>query len=101
MNHIPTEDITGDIDPFAIEDEPTSNFDAEDKLTNDDGKIEKIQAYVEKAIEQHNSFDVLQLPQNATVDDKVAVFNEMFNHKGIVFHLRQIQEIINNEGEED
>lgn len=100
MTHIPTEDITGDIDPFAIEDEPTSNFDVEDKLTNDDEKLNKILAYVDKAIADHNSFDVLHLPQNATPEEKQAVFDEMFNHKGMVHHLRQIKEIINNEGEQ-
>lgn len=100
MTHDPTEDITGDIDPFAIDE-------SEDVVTDDEDTtvetilIKEIRDYCRKAIADHNTFDVLHLPQNATPEEKCAVFDEMFNHKGLVHHLRQIQEIINNKVKEN
>lgn len=92
--------IPSTIDPFALEDDDNSDL-VDEEQTTETVLIKKIRNYIDKAIAQHNSFDALHLPQNATPKDKIAVFDEMFNHKGIVFHLRQIDEIIKGEiGEE-
>jgi hypothetical protein len=100
MAHEPTEDITGDIDPFALVDE--ERIEEEDKKLNPQNSlIKELRAYCKKAIAEHNSFDVLSLPQNATPEQKVAVFDEMFNHKGLVHHLRQIESIINDKVKEN
>lgn len=100
MAHEPTEDITGDIDSFAIDDSDDSMTDTEDQ-TVETVLIREIRNYCKKAIAEHNTFDVLHLPQNASPEEKCAVFDEMFNHKGLVHHLRQIQQIINNKVKEN
>jgi hypothetical protein len=93
--HEPTEDIAYDapIDEFAFEDEATIGV-AEEEQTVETKLTQEILAYCDKAIGEHNSFDVLNIPQNATHEQKIAVFDEMFNHKGLVHHLRQIQAMI-------
>lgn len=101
MTHQPTEDITGDIDPFAMEDEVDDNLVEAEEMTAETVMVKEIRAYLKENIAIHNSFDVLNLPQNATPEEKSAVFDEMFNHKGIVHHLRQIQQIINGKIKEN
>jgi hypothetical protein len=100
MAHQPTEDVPYNIDDFALEDESAMSMGDEDQ-TAETKLIQEIRNYCKKAIAQHNSFDVLQIPQNAKPDEKIAVFDEMFNHKGLVHHLRQIEEIINNKVREN
>lgn len=87
------------IDDFAIEDAGATTA-ADEDLTVETRLIKEILDYCKKAIGDHNSFDVLHLPQNATPVEKAAVFDEMFNHKGLVHHLRQIENIIKNKVKE-
>jgi hypothetical protein len=95
-----TEDIDYQIDDFAIDDIPTDT-DEDKKLSPRNALVKELRAYLKKAIGDHNSFDVLNIPQNAKAEDKIAVFDEMFNHKGLVHHLRQIEQIINDKVKEN
>lgn len=101
MAHEPTEDISGDIDPFAIPEDEAATSTEDKKLSPRNALVKELRAYIKKATADHNSFDVLNIPQNATPEDKCAVFDEMFNHKGIVHHLRQIEGIINDKVKEN
>lgn len=103
----PTEDedylISGEVDDFAFEDEnsPTAGITEEEDQTAETKVIQEIRKYLKENIAAHNSFDVLNIPQNAKPEDKIAVFDEMFNHKGVVHHLRQIENIINSKVREN
>lgn len=88
------------IDDFAIEDEDITTAVDEDQ-TAETLLIKEIRKYLKENIAIHNTFDVLNLPQNATPEEKCAVFDEMFNHKGVVHHLRQIELIINDKVKEN
>lgn len=106
MTHIPQEDddllISGEVDPFAIEDDTSDDAGvAEEEMTVETKVIQEIRKYLKDNIATHNSFDVLNIPQNAKPEDKIAVFDEMFNHKGVVHHLRQIENIINSKVREN
>jgi hypothetical protein len=99
--HIPQEDAPyGGVNPFALADDDNAALDEEDQ-TIETELIREIRAYVNNAIAEHNSFDVINMPQNAKPEEKVAVFDEMFNHKGLVHHLRQINAIIDNKVKEN
>lgn len=88
-------EILDELDPEADEDDLET-----DQIVNK-SIIDEIQAYCKTAIAEYNSFDVLQLPTNATEEQKLAVYDEMFRYKGLVHHLRQIQTIITNKVEEN
>lgn len=92
----PTEDIPYTVDEFAVDNTGDDVASEETKLSPQNALVKALRAYTKKAIIDHNSFDVLNIPQNATPEEKCAVFDEMFNHKGLVAHLRQVEEIINN-----
>lgn len=92
----PTEDIPYTAPDFAIDDSSDDVSNGETQLSPQNALVKALRAYTKKAIIDHNSFDVLNIPQNATPEEKCAVFDEMFNHKGLVSHLRQVEEIINN-----
>jgi len=100
--------VSSTVDEFAVADaEILDELDGDDadELETDQvvnsSIIKEIEDYCKTAIAESNSFDVLNLPTNATPEQKVAVFDEMFNYKGIVHHLRQIQTIINNKIKEN
>ena len=101
MQHIPNEDddllISGEVDDFAIEDDadPASGL-AEDDQTAETKLIQDIRAYLKTAKAEHNTFDVLDIPNNATQEQKIAVFDMMAIHKGVTMHLRNIEAMINN-----
>lgn len=106
MTALPTEDddylISGEVDDFAIEDDTTDDAGVdEEEQTAETKVIQEIRKYLKENIAAHNSFDVLNIPQNAKPEDKIAVFDEMFNHKGVVHHLRQIEQIINSKVREN
>jgi hypothetical protein len=100
MNHEPTEDVPYEIDDFALEDESTID-NGDEEQTAETKVIQEIRKYLKDNIASNNSFDVLNLPQNAKPEEKIAVFDEMFNYKGVVHHLRQIEQIINNKVKEN
>ena len=88
------EDIPYNVSDHAIEDAQTDDSDAE--LSAEARLVKKIRAYLKKAINESSSFDVLNLPANATPEQKIAVFDEIAIHKGVAMHLRNVEEIINN-----
>lgn len=99
--------VSNAVDDFAIADEAALDS-VEEDIDDDELEqnvnaqaINEIRQYLKDNIAVHNSFDVLQLPQNAKPEEKIAVFDEMFNHKGIVYHLRQIEQIINTKVKEN
>lgn len=105
---VPTEDddylISGAVDEFAIADEEAlddedGEFDTEQVVNS--GIIKEIQQYCTDEIASGNTFDILNIPQNATDEQKLAVFNEIAIHKGVTMHLRNIQTIITNKVKEN
>lgn len=100
----PTEDneylVSSTVDEFAVADEEALDDDEVDELETDQvinaSIIKEIQEYCATEVAKGNSFDVLNIPQNATDEQRLAVFNEMAIHKGVVMHLRNIQTIITN-----
>lgn len=88
------EDIPYNVSDHAIEDAQTDTSDAE--ISAESKLVKKIRAYLKDAIADSNSFDVLQLPANATPEQKIAVFDEIAIHKGVAMHLRNVEEIIIN-----
>ena len=97
----PTEDedylISGEVDDFAFEDETADSAGIADEEQSAETKvIQEIRAYLKTAITEHNTLDVLELPNNATPEQKAASFDMIAIHKGVIMHLRNIQTIINN-----
>lgn len=88
------EDIPYNISDHAIEDTPTDNGEAE--ISAEAKLVKKIRAYLKSAIAESKSVDALNLPANATPEQKIAAFDEIAIHKGVAMHLRNIEEIINN-----
>lgn len=95
-----TEDIDYSVDSFAIEDSIVDKPDDSVQVANGSA-IKEIDDYLEKAIVEHNTFDVLNLPTNPTEKEKLAAFNMMAIHKGLVMHLRRIKSIIKEIAEEN
>lgn len=90
--------VSGAVDEFAIDDQEA----LEDEPDELDGvqllsaqAISKVKEYCNTEIKKGNSFDVLEIPQNATDEQKIAVFDEISIHKGVTMHLRNILNIIN------
>lgn len=87
----PTEDITGDVDSFAIPDE-------EPRTPDPDKRRKSILVQVSKELDRdiatHNSFESLQLPANATPEQKIALYDEIAIHKGLALHLQKYKSLI-------
>jgi hypothetical protein len=88
------EDIPYNISDHAIEDAPTDTSEVE--LSAENKLVKRIRAYLKKSISDAKSVDALNLPANATLEQKIAAFDEIAIHKGVAMHLRNIEEIINN-----
>jgi hypothetical protein len=102
----PTEDedylISGEVDDFAIEDENADEAGVGDEDQTAETKvIQEIRTYLKTAIAEHNTFDVIELQNNATPEQKIAAFDMMAIHKGLIMHLRNVQTIINNKVKEN
>lgn len=94
--------ISGEVDDFAIEDDISDDAGIQgDEQTVETKLIQEIRAYLKTAKAEHNTFDVLDLPNNATQEQKVAAFDMMAIHKGVTMHLRNIETIINNKVREN
>lgn len=100
MTHEPTEDISYEISDFAIADD-VADVVSDDELTAETMLIREIRKYLDQAIAEHNTFDVINLPANAKPEDKIAAFDDMAIHKGLVMHLRGVQNIINGKVREN
>lgn len=92
MAHLPTEDITGDIDPFALEEDATDDLrETVEEMTVETVLIREIRAYLKEQIALHNSLDAIE-PGGESV---MTTQQQVQMHKLIVQHLREIKEIIN------
>lgn len=99
MTHEPTEDVPYEVDDFATsDDEPDT--DTPDQ-TVETVLIKDLRKYLKEAIVEHSSFDAIHVPANATPEQKIAAFDDMAIHKGLVMHLRNVQQIINNKVKEN
>lgn len=105
MATIPTEDedylISGEVDDFAIEDDEGLSGIAGEDQTAETKVIQEIRTYLKTAIAEHNTFDVIELQNNATPEQKIAAFDMMAIHKGLIMHLRNVQAIINSKVREN
>ncbi|HYG84586.1 MAG TPA: hypothetical protein VD907_06970 [Verrucomicrobiae bacterium] len=88
----PTEDLPYHVSDHAMADPAGDNSAPQD----DHALVLSLLEYCDTEIAKHNSFDVLELPQNATPAQKIAAFDEMAIHKGVAMHLRNIKQEISN-----
>lgn len=92
----------GLVDDFAVEDDTNPDAGvADEDQTAETKVIQEIRAYLKTAIAEHNTFDVIELANNATPEQKIAAFDMMAIHKGLIMHLRNVQTIINNKVREN
>lgn len=105
MSTVPESDeeylVSGAVDDFAIEDETDDIGIADEEQSVETKVIQEIRTYLKTAIIEHNTFDVIELANNATTEQKVAAFDMMAIHKGLIMHLRNVQTIINNKVREN
>lgn len=94
-----TEDIPYTAPDFATPDEEQES--EEVVLSKDSALVKAVRKYLQDAIKNHSSFDVINLPANATPEQKIAAFDDMAIHKGLVMHLRSLQQVLNNIIEEN
>lgn len=81
----PTEDIPYTVSDFATPDEEqVVDVDRPHKSV-----LVKISESMAADIARHKSFDILQLPSNATPEQKAAVFDEIAIHKGLAMYLEK------------
>lgn len=102
MTHIPQEDddllISGEVDPFAIEDDTSDDAGvAEEELSVETKLIQEIRTYLKEAEAEHNSFDIIDLTEQA----KMTPTQQIAVHKCVVQHLRNIKNTINNKVREN
>lgn len=90
----PTEDVDYRISDHAVaEEEKTS--DEDQSLVNDE-TIKEIEKYVDEAIAEHDSFDLIDLTEQA----KMTPTQQIAVQKLVISHLRNIKEIISNKVKE-
>lgn len=58
--------------------------------------LHKVSQELAKDIETHNSFDSLNLPANATAEQKIAAYDEIAIHKGLALHLQKYKYMIDD-----
>lgn len=87
------EDIDYRVNDFAVA-EPERAVTTDDDSANN--TLIRLRKDIEADIREHNSFDVLNLPANATDEQKIAVFNEIAIHKGLALKLQAYKETITN-----
>jgi len=98
MQHIPTEDITGDIDPFAIEDQADDDLrETTEELTVETILVREIRDYLKEQIALHNSLDAIEPAGEGIMTTQ----QQVQMHKQVVSHLRQIRQIINSKVKEN
>ncbi len=92
-----TEDVDySTVDDFAIADEPASQPDELDQTIND-AAFKEIDVYLDEAIGEHNSFDIIDLTEQA----KMTPTQQIAVQKQVVLHLRNIKDIIINKAKEN
>jgi hypothetical protein len=100
MTEAQTEDtpyIPSTVDDFAIEDEDTATDILDDEQTAETIVIKEIRKYLKEAEQEHNTFDIIDLTEQA----KMTPTQQIAVHKLVVKHLRNIKDIINNKVKEN
>lgn len=82
----PTEDIDYQAPDFATPDKEAKTPD-EDQAYK--GVIKEVLEEVKHDIKQEGSFTSLNTPANATVEEKVAAYDEIAIHKGVALYLNK------------
>lgn len=90
--------LTEDI-PYEVSDDYV--VDHSEEKTDDIDRVNKsvlhdVLKEIEADIKIQNSFASLNLPQNATPEQKIAVFDEIAIHKGVAAHLEKYFLMIDN-----
>lgn len=98
MTHTPTEDVPydGAVDDFAIEDDEATGV-VDEEQSVETKLIQEIRAYLSEAEAEHNTFDIIDLTEQA----KMTPTQQMAMHKCVVQHLRNIKNMINNKVKEN
>lgn len=91
----PNEDVSYEVDSFAIEDY-SDKSDESEQLSPHDGLVKAIRKYLKGAIAEHNTFDLIDLTEQA----KMTPTQQIAVHKLVVTHLRSIGEVINDKVKE-
>lgn len=89
-----TEDIPYEISDHAVADKEQPS-DEDQSLVNDE-TIKEIEKYLEEAIAEHNSLDLIDLTEAA----KMTPTQQIAVHKLVTNHLQNIKGIITNKVEE-
>ncbi len=104
MTHTPQEDapyIPTQVDDFAIEDndilDGTVDTGAGEELATETQLIKDIRIYLKEAESEHNTFDIIDLTEQA----KMTPTQQIAVHKLVVKHLRNIGAMINEKVREN
>lgn len=90
----PTEDIPYEVDDFATPDKETpkgADVDQPNKSV-----LVELSKELKRDIADNSSFEVINLPANATPEQKIAAFDDMAIHKGLALHLKKYKVMIDN-----
>lgn len=90
----PTEDIPYEVDDFTTpENETPKGADADQPNKS---VLVELSNELKRDIALNKSFDVINLPANATPEQKIAAFDDMAIHKGLALHLQKYKVMIDN-----
>ena len=91
--------LDGSVDDFAIDDNEALDgtvADVDEEQTTETKLIQDIRKYLKEAKQEHNSFDIIDLTEQA----KMNPTQQIAMHKCVVQHLRNIEAMINNKVKE-
>lgn len=84
----PTEDVDYTVSDFAT---PETEKEQDPDQANK-GVLKEVQKYLSAAIEEHNSFDIIDLTEKA----KMTPTQQIAVHKLVVNHIRSIKTVVDN-----
>lgn len=90
----PTEDIPYEVDEFTTPDKETPKGGDVDQPNK--SVLIELSKELKRDIITNKSFDVINLPANATPEQKIAAFDDMAIHKGLALHLQKYKLLIDN-----
>lgn len=90
----PTEDIPYEVDEFTTPDKEAPKGGDVDQPNK--SMLVELSKELEEDIATNKSFDVINLPANATPEQKIAAFDDMAIHKGLALHLQKYKLLIDN-----
>ena len=89
----PTEDIPYEVDEFTT---PEKEDTGPDPDHGKESVLVEVSRELAADIAANNTFDVIDLPARATPEEKIAAFDQIAIHKGLVLHLKKYQAMIDN-----